>query len=268
MDLTTNLFKKSILAGDTLIGGWSLSGSATVAEAMGTMPYDYIVLDMEHSPAGIEDITHLLRAIDSTGNAPVVRMASHDPTHIKKAMDRGAKSFLFPYVQSVDEAKKIVEACKYPPVGTRGFAFMTRGSHYTSQSDYVARINDEVFIAMQLETPHALSIATDIGALDGVDAVFIGPGDLSMAMGQPGNITHPDVRSAMEHCVAKLNQNTIPVGTVSRSVEYTQWAVEAGFNFVSVANDLALIVKDGQAKIDAVRATLKLPKANTNRLQT
>ena len=265
MDLTTNLFKKSVLAGDTLIGGWSLSGSATVAEAMGTMSYDYIVLDIEHSPAGVEDITDLLRAVDCTGNAPVVRMAGHDPVEIKKAMDRGVKSFLFPFVESVEEAQKIVLSCKYPPVGNRGFAFMTRGSMYTSQTDYVSRINDEVFIGIQLETPHALSIATDIGALDGVDSVFIGPGDLSVSMGRPGEITHPDVRTAMEQCVAQLNHHKIPVGTVSPSVEYTEWAVKTGFNYVSVANDLALVVKDGQAKVDAVRKALNLSKINTNR---
>ena len=265
MDFTTNLFKKSVLAGDTLIGGWSLSGSVTVAEAMGTMSYDYVVLDIEHSPAGIEDVTDLLRAVDCTGNSAVVRMASHDVIEIKKAMDRGVKSFLFPYVESVDEAKTIVSACKYPPLGNRGFAFMTRGSMYTSQTDYLSRINDEVFVGIQLETPHALSIATDIGALDGVDSVFIGPGDLSVAMGQPGQITHPDVRGAMEECVRQLNKNNIPVGTVSPSVEYTEWAVNTGFNYVSVANDLALIVKDGQAKVDAVRKTLNLPKVKTNR---
>ena len=264
-DFTKNLFKSAINNGEKLVGGWSLTGSEIIAEAMGTMSYDYVVLDLEHSPAGIEDVTGLLRAVDTTGKPPVVRMAGHCPIEIKKAMDRGVMSFLFPFVESPEEAKAIVNACKYPPLGKRGFAFMTRGSLYTSKTDYIERANDEVFVGIQLETPEALDKAAEIGAVAGVDAVFIGPGDLSMAMGQPGQITHPTVRTKMEECVKKMNQLNIPVGTVSPSAEYAQWAFNAGFTYVSIANDLALIVKDGDAKVAELRNALNMSPANTAR---
>lgn len=264
-DFITNTFKNALLSGQKLIGGWSLSGDATVAEAMASMPYDYLVLDLEHSPAGVQDLPALLRATDGMGMATVIRMAGHCPIDIKKAMDSGAMNFLFPYVQSVQQCNALVSACKYPPMGTRGFAFMTRGSRYTSQGDYPARANNETFVGIQLETPHALSIAVDIGTLPGVDSVFIGPADLSVNMGHPGDITHREVRGAMERCVQTLNNHNIPVGTIAPTEDYAQWALQTGFNYVSISNDLALIVKGGAEKCDTVRTVMNIPPADIRR---
>ncbi len=260
-----NIFKHTVLSGKPCIGGWSMSASETVVEAMATLSYDYVVLDVEHAPLGMESVGGLLRALAVHNMPAVVRMVGHSPTDIKQVLDRGAMSLLFPFVQTAAQAKQIVTACKYPPLGNRGFAFMVRGSGYTSNTDYVSQFNDQVFLAMQLETPEALDNAASIARVQGVDSVFIGPGDLSMSMGRPGDITHPEVRSAIEKCVAKMHTIGVKVGTISPHPEYAKWAFDVGFSYVSISNDLALIVKGGQQKIDTVRQGLSPHPQGDNR---
>ena len=254
---TKNIFKHAVLSGKKLIGGWCMSGSDTIAEAMATLPYDFVVVDLEHGSTGIEGLIGLLRALSGFQMPTVVRMPSHDPTTIKYALDRGAISLLFPLVETPEQAKQIVQSCKYPPDGVRGFTLMTRARAYTHKSDYVQNINKELFIGVQLETPKALENAEEIACVAGVDSLFIGSGDLSMSLGKPGNITDTEVRSLIEKTVAKMPPLNIPVGTVSPSPEYADWAYKTGFSYVSIGNDLAVIVKQGTAQIQAVAQGLK-----------
>ncbi|RBP81202.1 2-dehydro-3-deoxyglucarate aldolase [Marinomonas rhizomae] len=246
MSKTINPFKQRLLDGQKLIGGWTLSGSPTVAEAMAFLNYDYLVVDLEHSPASIHDTTPILRAVEQTPTAAVVRMPSHDPIAIKQVLDQGGMTLYFPFVESVEEAKAIVQASMYPPLGKRGFAKMHRAARYTTREDYPAAANEQVCLIPQLETVEALELAVEIGQLDGVSAVFIGPGDLSMTMGLPGQVNHPDVRAKIVACVTACNQAGIPVGTVMPTPDDAKWALEVGFSFVSIANDLANML--GQCK--------------------
>lgn len=253
MSATTNTFKQRLLAGRQQIGGWTLSGSATVAEAMAFIGYDYLVVDLEHSPASIHDTTPLLRAIEQTETAPVIRMPGHDPVAIKQVLDQGGMTLYFPFVESAAEAEAIVQASLYPPAGTRGFAKMHRASRYTTRTDYPEAANAQVCLIPQLETPQALERAVEIGSVSGVDAVFIGPGDLSVAMGYPGQVNHPEVRTLISQCVARCRDAGIPVGTVLPTPEDVHWAFDTGFSFVSIANDLANLLGTCRAHLQAAR---------------
>lgn len=254
MTQTLNPFKAALTRGDRMVGGWTLSGSATVAEAMAFVGYDYLVVDLEHGPASIHDTTHLLRAIEQTPTAPVIRMPGHDPIAIKQVLDQGGMTLYFPFVESVAEAEAIVQASLYPPAGKRGFAKMHRASRYTTRTDYPEAANQQVCLIPQLETPEALDLAVEIGQCSGIDAVFIGPGDLSVAMGLPGQVNHPDVRARMQACVARCRAAGIAVGTVMPTPEDAHWALETGFQFVSIANDLANLLGNCRQQLQAMQS--------------
>lgn len=254
MTATINNFKQRLFNGDKLIGGWIISGSTTVAEAMAHIGYDYLVIDLEHSPASIHDTTPLLRSVEQTVTSPVIRMPSHDDIAIKQVLDQGGLTLYFPFVESVAEAESIVQASLYPPEGKRGFAKMHRASRYMTRDNYAEEANHEVCIIPQLETPQALEIAVEIGRVKGVDAVFIGPGDLSAALGLHGQVNHQKVRNLISQCVKRCNNANIPIGTVMPSPDDAKWALALGFNFVSIANDLANLMNGCRTQLQLMKS--------------
>lgn len=253
MTITKNNFKQRLFNQNKLIGGWIISGSTTIAEAMAHIGYDYLVIDLEHSPTSIHDTTPLLRAIEQTPTCPIVRMPSHDAIAIKQVLDQGGLTLYFPFVESVAEAKLIVQASFYPPEGKRGFAKMHRASRYMTRENYAEEANREICLIPQLETPEALDLAVEIGSVKGIDAVFIGPGDLSAAMGLHGQVNHPDVRDLISRCVNRCNEAGIPVGTVMPSPDDAKWALEIGFDFVSIANDLANLMNGCRSQLHSMK---------------
>lgn len=252
MSSVNNLFKQAVLAGVQQVGGWCMSGSATLAEAMSHVGYDFLVLDLEHGPSTTQDALNLLRAIAQTETRPVVRMASHDPIAIKQILDIGAQTLYFPFTESVSEAEAIVKAAWYQPQGNRGFAKMHRASRYATCQNYTAIANEQLCLIAQLESPQALELAADIGSVHGIDALFIGPGDLSSAMELPGQVNHPLVQEAMAACAKHCNECKIPIGTVVPTAENAQWALEAGFSFVSIANDMANLMNACKAQWESI----------------
>lgn len=249
-----NRFKQSMLAGEQQIGGWCMSGSATLAEAMSCVGYDYLVLDLEHGPSTTQDALHLLRAVEQTETRAVVRMAGHDPIAIKQILDIGAQTLYFPFTESVSEAEAIVDAAWYQPRGSRGFAKMHRASGFATLKNYADIANEQLCLIGQLESSKAIELALDIGSVNGIDALFIGPGDLSASMNQHGQVNHPLVQKAMADCAKRCNEHGIPIGTVLPTAEAAHWALEAGFSFVSIASDLANLMNTCQAQWESIQA--------------
>ena len=253
MTTPDNTFKRRLSASQQQIGGWCMSGSATIAEAMAYVGYDFIVLDLEHGPSTTQDALPQLRAVEQTDTSAVIRMASHDPTAIKQILDLGAQTLYFPFVEAADQARAIVNTAFYQPQGQRGFAKMHRASRYTTWTDYTEVANEALCLIAQLETPEALELCVEIGGVSGVSAVFIGPADLSSSMGLPGQISHPDVRAKMSACAQQCLANEIPIGTVMPSPGDAHWAFKAGFSFVSIANDLANLMNSCRTQIAALK---------------
>jgi 2-dehydro-3-deoxyglucarate aldolase len=251
-----NPFKQRLAQGEQLVGGWCMSGSPTVLEAMGHAGYDHVVIDMEHSPAAIHDLRGLLQACEATPALPVVRMPDQDPTKIKHALDLGALNLVFPYVQNAEQARAIANACYYAPKGERGYARMHRGSKYTTQADYVSTVNDHIHVIVQLETPESVSNMEAILSTPGVTGALFGPGDFAMCLGLGGDVTHPTVKDAMAKVGAYCKARNIPLGTVLPTPEYIQWAFQNGFSFVSHASEMGLMMggmRNGIAAIKALR---------------
>lgn len=223
------------------IGTWLMSGAPATAEALGHAGFDFLVLDMEHVPVDTPQAIEHLRAIGNTAAVPVVRVPWNDLVWIKRVMDAGAETVMIPFVQTVAQAEAAARAMRYPPVGQRGVAAMHRASRYGADRAYLQTANDRAFLIVQLETPEAIANLTAIANVAGVDGLFVGPGDLSAAMGHMGDIGHADVQNALVAAVTAARAAGLPVGILAPNLDMAKRFVSYGYNFVAVASDLAML---------------------------
>ena len=237
------------------IGTWVMSASPIVAEAVGMAGFDWGVLDMEHTPLDMMELVHLLQAVGNTKMVPLVRVPWNDAVTVKRVLDAGAHSLLFPFVQNADEARRAVAATRYPPEGIRGMAGMSRASRFGTTPDFLRTANKSIGVVVQLETPHAIAALEDIAAVPGVDALFVGPGDLSGAMGHVGNLTHPEVMDLMQVAAQRARAVGMPIGTVGGTPEVVNRYRAAGYDFLAVASDLGLLMRGAQAAVAALRSS-------------
>jgi len=235
------------------VGTWISSASPIVAEAVGHAGFDWGLVDMEHAPLDVMGVVHILQALSGTKMHSVVRVPWNDAVTVKRVLDAGAPTVMFPYVQTVDEARRAVAATRYPPQGVRGMASMSRATHFGMTSNYFKSANDNVGVILQVETPHAIEQIEAIGGVDGVDALFIGPADLSAAMGHIGQLTHPAVMHLMASAVQRCKAADIPVGTLGNSAEMVAQYRAIGFDFVAVSSDIGFIMRGAQAALAALR---------------
>ena len=192
------------------VGTWIMSASPIVAEAVGTMGFDWGVLDMEHTPIDLTTLVQMLQAVGNTPMAPVVRVPWNEPVMVKRVLDAGAATLLFPFVQDADEARRAVAATRYPPHGVRGIAAMSRASRFGTLPGFPASANARNAVIVQLESPAAIAALESIAAVPGVDALFVGPGDLAGSLGYAGNTAHGEVTALMTSCPVSLRRLTIP----------------------------------------------------------
>lgn len=223
------------------LGTWLMAAAPATAEAMGYTGFDFLVVDMEHVPIEVSDLTHILRAIGCTPAEAVVRLAWNDQVLVKRVLDAGAQTIMVPFVQNADEARQAVAFAKYPPHGVRGVAAVHRGSRFGRASDYLKRANDEVAVIVQLETPDAIERLPEIAAVPGVDALFVGPGDLSAAMGHIGNIAHPEVQALIEKAAQDSHRAGKPVGIVGPNPDMVRGFIDYGYDFAAIASDIAMM---------------------------
>ncbi|UUZ66800.1 aldolase/citrate lyase family protein [Polaromonas sp. P2-4] len=250
-----NEFKQQLKnAGDhTPIGTWIMSASPIVGEAMGYAGFDWGVVDMEHTPLDMMEIVHMLQALSATKLVPVVRVPWNDTVSIKRVLDAGATTLLVPFIQNADEARAAVAATRYPPAGRRGMAGMSRASKFGTTPNYLTTANQQMAVVVQLETAEAIGQLEDIARVDGVDALFIGPGDLSATMGYVGQLTHPEVLALTAQAVARAKALGMPIGTVGGTPEVVARYRAMGFDFVAIASDLGLLMRSAQAALATLR---------------
>ena|ERR1041384_4968723 len=247
MELQRNAFKHAIAAGKPQIGLWSSLCSNIVAEVIGAAGFDWIVLDSEHSPNEIPNLMSQLQAMQQGTATPVVRPAWNDAVLAKRALDIGAQTLLFPYVQNVEEAKRAVASTFYPPQGIRGVAVATRAGRYGRTPGYLTKANAEICVLVQVETRAALNELDAIAMVDGVDGVFIGPSDLAASFGHLGNPQHPDVQKAIQDAVSRLKKLGKPAGILTSNEEEARRYIEWGYVFVAVGSDIGLLRQSADA---------------------
>lgn len=235
------------------LGTWVMSASPLVAEAIAHAGFDWAVLDMEHSPLELPGVVQMLQAVAATKLVPIVRLPTNDPVLFKRLLDAGANTLMVPMVQGAAEARRAVAATRYPPLGVRGVAGMSRATRYGTQRLDTQTANAGVALILQLETPQALDVLEEIAAVEGVDALFIGPADLSAAMGHGGDTRHPAVQKVVAQAAERARAAGIPIGTLAGTPEMATQVRAAGFDFVGLGSDLGLLVHAAQASLHALR---------------
>ncbi|MFM7295465.1 MAG: HpcH/HpaI aldolase family protein [Burkholderiales bacterium] len=260
MDPFVNPFRELLKQPSVPLGTWLMSGAESTAEAMGCAGFDWLVVDMEHAPIDYKDAYHILQAIAGTRAIPVIRLAWNDLVIVKRALDIGAQTLMFPFVQNAEDAKRAVAATRYPTAtdltGTRGFAAMHRASRYATAPDYGKRANDGIFKMIQLETPAAIANLEEIAAVDGVDALFMGPGDLSANMGVIGNVADARVQAAIKDAAARAKEIGKPIGIVGPTPEMVSQFIDWGYSYVAVASDMGMMMRQANAMITALKPAL------------
>ncbi|TPW28361.1 HpcH/HpaI aldolase family protein [Pararhizobium mangrovi] len=263
MNATANPFKAWFAGRDTVpLGTWLMAAAPTTAEALGHAGFDFVVVDMEHVPIEVADLAHILRAVGTTPAEPLVRLAWNDQVLVKRVLDAGAQTIMLPFVQTVEEARAAASFAKYPPVGVRGVAAVHRASRFGAAADYLKQANEETCVIVQLETPEAVDLLEEIAALPGIDAVFVGPGDLAASMGHIGEIGHPDVQAKIEEAAKRAAEVGTPIGIVGPNPEMVRRFQHYGYTFTAIASDVAMMTGRAREWLADLRGKEEAPSVS------
>jgi 4-hydroxy-2-oxoheptanedioate aldolase len=245
--MPVNRFKAAIGAGQLQVGLWSgLSNNITV-EVLANAGFDWLLLDTEHSPNELPMVHSQLQAIAQGKAHPIVRPPWNDTVTIKRYLDVGVQTLLIPFVQDAQEARNAVAATRYPPHGVRGYSAAARASDYGRVKDYAKRCEEQLCVLLQVETPDALANIESIAAVDGVDGIFIGPGDLSASMGYLGQPTHPEVVAAIEDAIARIRACNKAAGILVGDETLARRYIGLGCTFVAVGSDIGVLARGAEA---------------------
>jgi 4-hydroxy-2-oxoheptanedioate aldolase len=234
--------------GRHLAGMWVCSGSPVAAEIAAASGMQWVLIDAEHSPIGLETTTSLLRAMNGYPATPVVRVPVNDRVVIKQFLDLGAQNLLVPMVDTEADAEAAVAAVRYPPRGVRGVgSALARASRWNAVDGYLSRAEESLSLTVQIESATAVDNAAAIAAVDGIDQVFVGPSDLAASMGLLGQQTHPEVTDAVARTFEAVRAAGKPVGVNAFDPDQARKYLEAGASFVLVGADVGLMMNGARA---------------------
>ncbi|WP_037314516.1 aldolase/citrate lyase family protein [Ruegeria halocynthiae] len=248
MAAPVNTFKQALKQGKQQIGCWMSFAEPVTAEIMGTAGFDWLVIDGEHAPNDIRSIRDQLVALAASPSHPVVRVPVGETWLIKTVLDAGAQTILVPIVESADQARELVRACRYPPEGLRGVgATASRATMYGTTPDYIQTADQEICLLVQVENRAGMAALDEILQVDGVDGVFIGPADLSTDMGHQGNSAAPEVRAVIADALARIRAAGKAPGILGTNDEATQTYLEMGAQFLAVGIDVMVLANASRA---------------------
>ena len=253
--LPHNRFKQALGEGRQQIGLWCSLPGPYAAESMAGAGFDWMLFDTEHSPGDPVTALAQLQAVAPYPVSPVVRPASNDAVLIKRLLDIGAQTLLIPYVQNAAEAKAAVAATRYPPAGIRGVAALTRATRFGRVPDYGSRAHEQLCLLVQVETRDALDQLEEIANIDGVDGVFIGPGDLAASLGHVGATAHPEVLSAIEDAIGRIRACGKPAGILTPDLAYAKRCIQLGTTFTAVGADVGILARGTENLARQFRST-------------
>ena len=247
----TSSFRTRLRSGERLVAPLLTLNSPAVTELMAAVGFDWLFIDAEHAPLEPFQMQALLQGAGAT--PCVIRLPIGDEVPIKKALDIGAAGIIAPQVNSVDHAKRIVQAAKYAPVGQRGLGITRAHGYGLRVREYMASANDETAVIVQAEHRDAVAQIRDIVRVEGVDGVLIGPYDLSASLGRPGAVDHPEVIDAIERVRAACAEVGLPIGIFGVTPEAVQPYIDRGFTMIVVGVDTVMLATTATAMLKATR---------------
>ncbi len=239
-----NRIKSLLKQGKPTAGAWLQMTSPFSAEIMARAGFDWLIVDLEHAPGDLLNLASQLQAMGGMDCVPFVRAPWNDPVAIKRILDTGVMGVLIPYVNSAEEAKNAVAACKYPPEGIRGLAGSPRAAYFGQNSmDYLKAANEEILVIIAVETGEAIANLDEILGVDGLDGIFIGPMDLATSMGYFGDPSHPEVQQAIATVEEKTLKAGKYLGTVGGSWEQARKKYDKGYQLLMLMSDSVDLAK-------------------------
>jgi 2-keto-3-deoxy-L-rhamnonate aldolase RhmA len=237
-----NGLKKDIRSGKVTIGTWVTIGHPEVSEILSTLPFDWLVFDMEHAPLDVGVVEVLMMPLRGTNITPLVRIPWNDLVVIKRVLDIGAYGLIIPWVNTRGDVENALKACRYPPHGLRGVGprrCIMYGAYDVKR--YYEVFENELIIAIQAETKAALDNLEEILSVKGVDIVFIGPNDLSASLGVFREFNHPKFLEALSTVVKTCRKTETTPGIMAYNLNQARKYIEMGFKFISIANDAVMM---------------------------
>ena len=250
---TENHFKAALRDGRKQLGLWLTLGSHSSTELASIAGFDWLLIDMEHTAIDLGDLVGHLRAAQGGSAEPVVRVPWNDTVMIKRVLDQGVRSLLIPFVQNADEARHAVAAVRYPMAGVRGFSGMSRATRYGRDKSYAATANERVCLILQVETPEAVDRAGEIAAVEGVDAVFVGPNDLAANMGLLGQASSAPVQERVTQALQAIKASGKAAGVLDYDPASARRRFEEGFGFIGIGGDTSLLSRAIDALLQQYR---------------
>lgn len=233
--------KQRLRDGGIVYSAWLTFSSPAVAEVIAGFGFDVLMVDMEHTSISLETLETVIAAVGRWDPVTIVRIPGHDPSFIKRCLDIGIDGVMAPQVMNADEARALVAAVKYRPVGTRGYG-PRRTSDYFRNADYFAEANDRTFVMLQIEHHEAAARAAEIAAVPGLDVLCLGPADLAVSCGHLDDPSHPSVATAIDRVFAAAKANNLPVCMGRYEKAEDQPALVArGARFVIASDDLVVL---------------------------
>jgi 4-hydroxy-2-oxoheptanedioate aldolase len=241
----SNPLKRALVAQEQKLAGfWMTTASACVTEIAAGAGFDWLMIDMEHSPNDLNQVIDHLRAANGGTAECLVRVPWNEPVLVKRLLDSGVRSLLFPFVQNVEEATAAVRATRYPPHGIRGFSGSNRATSYGRNKDYLSSHVGDLCVIIQAETAEAINRIEDMASVDGVDGVFIGPSDLSADIGKIGKgWAAPEMRELGLKGLLGIKRAGKAAGTLLYDEIGAKELFREGFDFIAVGSDTAMLAR-------------------------
>jgi 4-hydroxy-2-oxoheptanedioate aldolase len=251
--LSGNPLKRKLQAGQPCFGAWMLSTSTDMAEILGYAGMDFLLLDHEHGQGSIDDAIGQLRAIKGGDCVGVLRVPANDHIYIKRALDAGVGGIMVPNVSTAEQARHVVESCKYAPAGIRGAFGGMRAMKYGFSPGYFETFFENTLVAVQVENAKAIDNIPEIAAIEGIDVIFIGPRDLSATLGKLNQFDDPLVRSQIDRAADAILAAGKLLGSTAASGKVAKEMAARGYRFIIPGSDVGLLGLGVQATLADAR---------------
>jgi 4-hydroxy-2-oxoheptanedioate aldolase len=251
-----NPVKEKLRRGEPTFGTWLSLGDLYATRVLARLGWDWLTLDMEHAPIDWAQAATIFAAIADAGSIPLARVPEGNHFFIKRVLDAGARGIVVPMVDTVEQAKAAIAAAKYPPEGNRSVGGGMHAMNFgAAVADYYARANDEILVVLQTESPRGIANAEAIYSLPGCDAIFVGPNDLRFQMRQPDGAfpTQEEHEAAIQQVISTGKKVKCPTGMHVFDGESAIRRADQGMQFIAVSSDLALMTKQAQQMLAAVK---------------
>jgi len=251
-----NRMKRMLSDGKVVVGGWMVTNDAMLTESMGDCGFDFIVVDTEHSAQDPVGVMHHMMALKDTPATPICRVAWNDFVRVKQLLDIGAQGIVFPWISTEEHALQAVSATRYPPAGVRGWGPRRAQRYADNMPDYFAHANDNIAVLCQIETQEGLDNAEAIAKVDGVDALMIGPADLSVNIGVPLDWECPKFEAAVQRVREAADAAGKAYGVITCGAEMGKRWLANGARVIIGGSDSGLLGMIGKSTLAELREAI------------